>query len=77
MPTGRANVRVNGAAIRAIRKAMCLTSGQCAEKIGVNESTWNKWERGVVRVSPRNFSKVVEALALDDRCAILAIPEAQ
>lgn len=77
MPTLRPAIRANGAAIRAIRLASGKTVTQCAEQAGVNQATWSKWELGVRRIGPANFRKVLETLALDDRNAILAIPEAQ
>lgn len=69
-------MRVNGAAIRAIRVLQGKSAGECARQVPVDDSTWLKWERGVAQVSPRNFLRLVEILALDDRNAILAIPEA-
>lgn len=68
-------VRVNGAAIRAIRSAQGRTAAVCAGFAGVDESTWLRWERGVSKVAPKRFQSLVEALGLDDRNAILAFPE--
>lgn len=68
-------MRLNGAAIRAIRERSGLTVSAAAKAAHVSQPTWSNWERGVHRASPSNVITICEVLRLEDRTAILAVPE--
>lgn len=68
-------MRLNGAAVRAIRERMGLSVTAAATAAGVTQPTWSNWERGTRRATPANVLVICEVLRLEDRSAILAVPE--
>lgn len=66
------SVRLNGAAIRAIRERSGLTITDAARGAGVTQPTWSNWERGKRRATPANVHAICAVLRLEDRTAILA-----
>lgn len=68
-------VAINGYALRWGRKLMNLTPATLAKVIGRDRTYIVKIETGVVtRVSTETFDALVQALALEDRRALLAMP---
>lgn len=67
-------MRLNGAAIRAIRERTGLSITAAATAAGVSQPTWSNWERGTRRATPANVKVICEVLRLEDKTAILASP---
>lgn len=67
-------VAINGYALRAIRKLMNVSPRELAEKIGRDRTYIVKMETGHPRVSTDTYDALLEALAIEDRRALLAAP---
>lgn len=67
-------MRLNGAAIRAIRERTGLSITAAALAAGVTQPTWTNWERGTRRATPANAKIICQVLRLEDMTAILADP---
>lgn len=68
-------MRLNGAAIRVIRERTGLSITAAANAAGVTQPTWSNWERGKRRATPANVQVICEVLRIEDKTAILAVPE--
>ena len=69
------SMRLNGSAIRVIRERTGLSITAAANAAGVTQPTWSNWERGKRRATPANVQAICEVLRIDDKTAILAVPE--
>jgi transcriptional regulator with XRE-family HTH domain len=68
-------VEINGFAVREIRMRSGIDAAPCAELAGIDRSYLNRLETGVrIRVSPSVLARLMGALQLSDRRAILANP---
>ncbi|GAA3238341.1 helix-turn-helix transcriptional regulator [Actinocorallia longicatena] len=68
-------VEVNGFAFREIRIRSGVDAGPCAAAAGIDRSYLSRLETGArVRVSPSTLARLLEALQIRDRRAILADP---
>lgn len=78
MPRGTATtIEVNGFAVREFRKRTDLSIQDLADTLGVQRAYVTKIELGHSRrVSPRVFNRLLTALAVDDRRALLNNPHA-
>lgn len=70
-------VMVNGAALREIRMRTGISAAALAEEVGVQRAYITKIELGhSKRVSPEVFGKLLRALLIHDRRALMADPNA-
>lgn len=70
-------VRINGAALREIRQAKRISLNSLADRVLVTRSYLNKIEIGRRQgMNPDLFERLVDALGLSDRRAILVDPYA-
>ena len=68
-------IAVNGAALRELRKRSGVSVSAFAQSVGVGRPYISKLELGhSSRVSPEVFAKLLRALGLEDRRAIMANP---
>jgi transcriptional regulator with XRE-family HTH domain len=67
-------VRINGAALREIRRAKHLSTQTVAAKANIDRSYIAKLELGHRSPSPEFFERLVLALGVVDRRALLADP---
>lgn len=76
MPTATSStIAINGYALRVIRKLMGVGPKELAEVIGRDRTYIVKMESGAVeRVSTDTFNALVQALVIEDRRAIMAMP---
>lgn len=72
--SGSNAIRVNGAAIRTIRKDRGLDQTTFAKRVGKDRAYISHIEAGRRSPSPETFEAIVQALKLEDRTAILADP---
>jgi predicted transcriptional regulator len=49
---------------RDIRETLGLTQGEAAERVGVSQARWSRWESGVYR--PGRYSTIMSLIALWD-----------
>ncbi len=64
MPTS-----IEPAQLRRIRDLMGWTQAQAAEKAGVTENTWARWERGEMAVHPARVAALQARLRQAERRA--------
>jgi len=79
MELGTVNVKVNGAALREIRKLAGFSGEGLAEAVGCSGAYVSLLETDPDRsCSPGMFARICDALRLDDRTVLLRTPrEAQ
>lgn len=74
----RPMIEVNGFAYREIRVRSGVDTAPCAEQIGISRGYLACLETGSrVRVSPGVFQRMLSALGIADRRAILANPHSE
>lgn len=67
----RAGVRINGPALREIRRARRLSVTDAAYSAGVTQGAWSNWEAGRRQVSLDHLDGIRETLLIEDIRAIL------
>ena len=67
---------MNGAAVRAIREARGLSQTELAKRIKKDRAYLAHIEAGRRQPSPETTEDIARELRLDDKTAILSIPEA-
>jgi transcriptional regulator with XRE-family HTH domain len=65
-------IRINGHAMRAIRRANAWTVEDCAAAIDLTPSAWSRWEHeGTVLATPVRLAAVAEVLGVDQRALLM------
>lgn len=67
----KAGVRLNGPALKEIRRARQLTVTGAAHSAGVTQGTWSNWEAGRRQVSFEHLGNIREVLLIEDIRSIL------
>ena len=60
-----ADVKIDGAKVRAVRERAFLSKRELAEMAGLDRSTVGRIEDGVTEVYPRTIRKIAAALSVD------------
>lgn len=64
-------LKLNGPALREIRKAKGRSVTECADEIGVTQGTWSNWEAGRRRAGANHVERITQVLLIEDVRAIL------
>lgn len=67
----KAGVRLNGPALKEIRRARGLTVSAAAQSSGVTQGTWSNWEAGRRQISFSHLGNICETLLVEDQRAVL------
>lgn len=67
----KAGVRLNGPALKEIRRARGLSVTQAAFAAGVTQGTWSNWEAARRQISFPHLANICEVLLIEDRRSIL------